>query len=186
MNDSTETPSPNQFHYLKVLIVGDGGVGKSSFLTRYMYGNFNPRYIPTLGVEVHVLNFRNVRINCWDYAGQEIFQQDLEGCPHPDAVIVMFDKSRKSTLSGCTRWVKAVLKKFGGNIPIILCGGKSDLDDQHKPITLSHIKAWCNQNFPNPSPDSLNYLPIPYFDVSAKNNSNIETPFLKIIQLLHH
>ena len=59
----------------KVVLVGDGGVGKTTFVKRHITGEFEKKYIATLGVEVHPMVFYTtlgeVRMNVWDTAGQE-------------------------------------------------------------------------------------------------------------------
>jgi small GTP-binding protein len=58
----------------KLVMVGDGGVGKTTFVKRHLTGEFERKYVATLGVEVRPLdcttNFGNVRFNVWDTAGQ--------------------------------------------------------------------------------------------------------------------
>jgi GTP-binding nuclear protein Ran len=59
----------------KLVLVGDGGVGKTTFVKRHETGEFEKKYIATLGVEVHPMNFFTtrgmVRFMVWDTAGQE-------------------------------------------------------------------------------------------------------------------
>jgi len=59
----------------KVVLVGDGGVGKTTFVKRHLTGEFEKKYIATLGVEVHPMEFfttrGNVKFMVWDTAGQE-------------------------------------------------------------------------------------------------------------------
>lgn len=59
----------------KVVLVGDGGVGKTTFVKRHISGEFEKRYMATMGVEVHPLkfstNFGEILMNVWDTAGQE-------------------------------------------------------------------------------------------------------------------
>lgn len=59
----------------KVVLVGDGGVGKTTFVKRHISGEFEKRYLATMGVEVHPLkfftNFGAILMNVWDTAGQE-------------------------------------------------------------------------------------------------------------------
>ncbi|OXB70746.1 UNVERIFIED_CONTAM: hypothetical protein H355_003781 [Colinus virginianus] len=61
----------------KLILVGDGGVGKTTLVKRHLTGEFEKKYIPTLGVEVHPLkfqtNFGQIIFNVWDTAGQEKF-----------------------------------------------------------------------------------------------------------------
>ena len=59
----------------KLVFVGDGGVGKTTFVKRHITGEFERRYIATVGVEVHPMVFYTnhgyIRFNVWDTAGQE-------------------------------------------------------------------------------------------------------------------
>ncbi|KAM2217731.1 hypothetical protein EV1_016937 [Malus domestica] len=72
---------PNQptvdYPSFKLVIVGDGGTGKTTFVKRHLTGEFEKKYEPTIGVEVHPLdfftNFGKIRFYCWDTAGQEKF-----------------------------------------------------------------------------------------------------------------
>jgi GTP-binding nuclear protein Ran len=61
----------------KLILVGDGGVGKTTFVKRHQTGEFEKKYVATMGVEVHPLpcytNLGPVIFNCWDTAGQEKF-----------------------------------------------------------------------------------------------------------------
>ena len=63
--------------YFKLVLVGDGGVGKTTFVKRHLTGEFEKKYVATLGVEVHPLPFHTNRgqivFNVWDTAGQEKF-----------------------------------------------------------------------------------------------------------------
>lgn len=60
----------------KLILVGDGGVGKTTFVKRHLTGEFEKKYVATLGVEVHPLGFHTnrgpIKFNVWDTAGQEV------------------------------------------------------------------------------------------------------------------
>ena len=70
MQTQQETPE------FKLILVGDGGVGKTTFVKRHLTGEFEKKYVATLGVEVHPLLFHTnrgpIKFNVWDTAGQEV------------------------------------------------------------------------------------------------------------------
>jgi len=65
-----------QIPEFKLILVGDGGVGKTTFVKRHLTGEFEKKYVATLGVEVHPLIFHTnrgpIKFNVWDTAGQEV------------------------------------------------------------------------------------------------------------------
>ncbi len=68
----------------KIVLIGDGGIGKTSYVSRLMTGSFESKYIPTMGVEVNPLNYwesnnLNDIFNIWDCAGQEKYGGCKEG-----------------------------------------------------------------------------------------------------------
>ena len=66
----------------KLILVGDGGVGKTTFVKRHLTGEFEKKYVATLGVEVYPLLFHTnrgpIKFNVWDTAGQEVSQNANE------------------------------------------------------------------------------------------------------------
>lgn len=68
----------------KLILVGDGGVGKTTFVKRHLTGEFEKKYVATLGVEVHPLLFHTnrgpIKFNVWDTAGQEVRSSRASNC----------------------------------------------------------------------------------------------------------
>ena len=65
----------------KLIIIGDGGVGKTTFVKRHLTGEFEKQYIPTVGANVHPMDFNTnygkIRFNTWDTAGQEKLGEEI-------------------------------------------------------------------------------------------------------------
>lgn len=134
----------------KIVIIGDGGVGKSSLIQLLHGKKFNPKYIPTLGLNVEVLGCKYV---VWDFSGQARFGAQYESMAHADFAIIMFDLTSKRTYTNVKSWIDMVHKQCG-DIPYIVCGNKMDCE--------------CRVVFETD---------IPYVEISVKNNVNVEKVF---------
>lgn len=156
---------------LKVCLLGDGGVGKTTWVTRHLTGEFKTKYVPTIGVEVHPIPYYTnngmVTLNMWDTAGQEKFGGLRDAyyiCAH--AFIVFFDVTSKLSFKNTAKWI-ADAKKANPKALIVLVGNKVDCKARDmKVVPGSFI----------PPKD------IPFFDISSKNNYNFEKPILAIVR----
>jgi GTP-binding nuclear protein Ran len=157
----------------KLVLVGDGGVGKTTFVKRHLTGEFEKKYVATLGVEVHPLSFTTnlgpITFNVWDTAGQEKFGGLRDGYYiQGQCAIIMFDVTSRITYKNVPTWHKDLVRVCE-NIPIVLCGNKVDIKDRKvkaKAITFHRKKN------------------LQYYDISAKSNYNFEKPFLWLARKL--
>ena len=157
----------------KILIIGDGGVGKTTFITRHRTGEFTKNYQATMGVEVNPLPFYTnkgyVFCNIWDCAGQEKFGGLRDGYYiGAQAAIIMFDVTQKITYKNVLDHYN-FLRKYRPNIPVVICGNKVDCKDRV-------VKPIDNTLF--------NRKDLQYYDISAKSNYNFEKPFLYLLRKL--
>lgn len=162
-----------QIPKFKVLLVGDGGVGKTTFVKRHKTGEFEKKYIATMGVEVHPIPFNtnlgSVVFNCWDTAGQEKLGGLRDGYYiGGQAAIIMFDCTSRVSYKSVPHWHKDLVRVCE-NIPIVLCGNKVDCKDRK--VKPKDIFFHRKKN-------------LQYYDISAKSNYNFEKPFLYICKKL--
>jgi len=151
----------------KLVLVGDGGTGKTTFVTRHLTGEFEKKYIATLGVEVHPLtfstNFGTICFNVWDTAGQEKFGGLRDGYYiQGQCGIIMFDVTARITYKNVPNWHRD-LERVCENIPIVLCGNKVAVKERK--VKTSAVTFHRKKN-------------LQYFEISAKSNYNFEKPFL--------
>ena len=157
----------------QVVIIGDGGVGKTTFVKRHISGEFQKPYIPTKGAEVSHIDFTTnrgkLRFTIWDTAGQEKFG-NLRECYYIDAqcAIIMFDLTSRQTYKNVPKWHKD-LTKICENIPIVLVGNKADVKDRK--LKARQINFHRKRN-------------LQYYDVSAKSNYQYEKPFIWLLRQL--
>jgi GTP-binding nuclear protein Ran len=157
----------------KLVLVGDGGTGKTTFVKRHLSGEFEKKYIATVGVEVHPLlfhtNYGPIVYNVWDTAGQEKFGGLRDGYyVQGQCGIIMFDVTSRITYKNVPNWHRD-LTRVCDNIPIVLCGNKVDIKERKvkaKSITFHRKKN------------------LQYYDISAKSNYNFEKPFVWLARKL--
>jgi len=157
----------------KLVLIGDGGTGKTTFVKRHLTGEFEKRYIATFGAEVRALSFHTdhgeVKFDVWDTAGQEKLGGLRDGYYiNAQSGIIMFDVTSRITYKNVPNWHRDLVR-VAGNIPIVLCGNKVDVKERKvkaKSITFHRKKN------------------LQYYDLSAKSNYNFEKPFLWITKQL--
>ena len=157
----------------KLVLVGDGGVGKTTFVKRHLTGEFEKKYIATQGVEVSSLvfftNYGPIKFNIWDTAGQEKLGGLREGYYiGADCAIVMFDVTSRITYKNVPKWYKD-LTRICENVPMVLVGNKVDAKDRK--VKARQITFHRKRN-------------LQYYDVSAKSNYQFEKPFLFLMKRL--
>jgi len=157
----------------KILLVGDGGVGKTTFVKRHLTGEFETQYHPTMGVEIHPLIFYTskgkIKFEVWDTAGQEKFGGLRDGYYiQGQAAIIMFDVCSKNSYKHVGDWYRDI-QRICKNIPVVLCGNKVDKQERAvKPKSVSFHKS----------------KDLSYFEISARSNLHFEKPFLWLAQKL--
>jgi GTP-binding nuclear protein Ran len=157
---------------------GDRGIltaspRQTTFVKRHLTGEFEKKYIATLGVEVHPLGFTTnlgqIQFDVWDTAGQEKFGGLRDGYYiNGQCGIIMFDVTSRITYKNVPNWHRDLVRVCE-NIPIVLCGNKVDVKERKvkaKTITFHRKKN------------------LQYYDISAKSNYNFEKPFLWLARKL--
>merc|ERR1711962_501908 len=157
----------------KMVLVGDGGVGKTTFVKRHKTGEFEKKYVATLGVEVHPLtfytNYGELKFNVWDTAGQEKFGGLRDGYYiQGQCAVIMFDVTSRITYKNVPNWHRDLIRVCE-HIPIVLCGNKVDIKDRK--VKAKAIVFPRKKN-------------LQYYDISAKSNYNFEKPFLWLARKL--
>lgn len=118
----------------KVVIVGNGAVGKSSMIQRYCRGTFTKSYKKTIGVDFLEKQLRihgeDVRLMLWDTAGQEEFDAITKAYYRgAQACVVAFSTTDRDSLLAVKKWKKKVEDECG-DIPMVLVQNKIDLISQ--------------------------------------------------------
>lgn len=152
----------------KILLLSEGGVGKTIF-TKVLAGQeYDKKYIATLGVEVTPIHTANFVANIWDCAGQEKFSGLGDGYyVHSHGAIFAFDLTSFYTLKSLGKWILQC-KRICGDIPFVIVGMKSDCVNI---IPLEDIADIIGET--------------PYVEISSKNGENIHEPLRILGELLN-
>ena len=150
----------------KVIIAGEGGVGKTSIIERYIHGH-STSPILTVGSEFSYqeleYNSHKIGLSIWDFGGEERFRELMPiFCLGAHGALLVFDLSRFSTFLHLAFWVE-VIRDSAGKIPIILVGAKCDLKGGP---TEQDIHDFCQRNEITA-----------YFPASAQTGENISNLF---------
>jgi len=160
---------------VKVCLVGEGAVGKTALIRRFIHDQFDDRYISTLGAkvskkEITVKNPKGdgeiaIDMTIWDIMGEKGFRELLKEAYFHGAqgVLAVCDITRKDTLNELHDWIAAV-HKVTGQIPIQFLANKADLVKQAA-MTEDDMKKVADVH------------KSPYLYTSAKSGQNVEAGF---------
>ena len=165
---------------VKIMIIGDSAVGKTSLMVRYIEKKFDHRYKVTIGADFLTkeveIDGQAVTLQIWDTAGQERFQSLGSAFYRgADACILVFDVTLQETFSHLTSWMEE-FNIQAGKRDCVLIGNKIDLVDK-RTVQERTAKGWCEKTGDN----------IRYFETSAKDNTHVEEAFLHVATAaVHH
>lgn len=117
---------------IKIVIVGDSGVGKSNILTRYVQNEFNMDSKATVGVELstktYKINDKYVKVHLWDTAGQERYKS-ITAAYYKGAkgAMIVYDITRSETFKNVDKWFNEIREYGEKNVVMMVIGNKSDL-----------------------------------------------------------
>jgi len=154
---------------LKILTAGDGGVGKTTLLHRYVEGRFSAETKMTIGVEFFLketmIDTKQCTLQLWDFGGQERFRFLLESYVlGAKGALLMFDLTRPITLENLEQWVN-IVRKGDPNLPILFLGTKLDLEDDIQ-VNDNYAKKFLEV-----------YKLMDYLKISSKTGENVKNVF---------
>ena len=162
---------------LKVIILGDSGVGKTSLMNQYVNKKFSNQYKATIGADFLTkevtVDDRLVTMQIWDTAGQERFQSlGVAFYRGADCCVLVYDVNVAKTFENLNSWKDEFLIQAGprepDKFPFVVIGNKIDKEGQ-RVVTTKRANSWCQT-----AGD------IPLFETSAKESINVEQAFQTI------
>ena len=140
MNPSTRggaAASSQYDHFIKLIIIGDTSVGKTSLLLRFAENTFSVQHIATIGIDFKIKNMqvdgKNVKLQVWDTAGQERFRTITSSYyKGANGIILCFDSTMINTFEHLQNWLTQIEQHANDDVLKILVATKWDLEDKRQ------------------------------------------------------
>lgn len=167
---------------MKVVILGDSGVGKTSLMHQFVNKRFSAQYRATLGADFLtkdvIIDDKLFTLQIWDTAGQERFQSlGVAFYRGADACILVYDITNEKSFRQLDSWrddfIAQASPKDPDNFPFLVIGNKVDKESE-RVVQKTRAQQWCK---------TKSVKPMPYYETSAKEAVKVEAAFLEAAQL---
>ena len=166
----------NYDHLLKLLLIGDSGVGKTCILLRYSDDVYNIFQTQTVGIDFRIKTIevrgKRIKLQIWDTAGQERFQ-NITANYYRGAmgIMLVYDITNKTSFDNIARWLRTIQKHAGEDVEKMILGNKCDRDSSRL-ISRERGEMVARENG------------VPFLETSAKTNVNVEQAFVDLSEAI--
>ncbi|KAH0937356.1 hypothetical protein HID58_004817 [Brassica napus] len=160
-------------YLIKLLLIGDSGVGKSCLLLRFSDGSFTTSFITTIGIDFKIrtieLDDKRIKLQIWDTAGQERFRT-ITTAYYRGAmgILLVYDVTDETSFNNIRNWIRNIEQHASDNVNKILVGNKADMDESKRAVPTSRGQALADE------------YGIKFFETSARTNLNVEEVFFSL------
>ncbi|KAJ1457544.1 small GTPase superfamily [Pelagophyceae sp. CCMP2097] len=155
---------------IRILMIGDSNVGKTSLVVRYDKDTFSTKFMTTIGVDYRdkflEIDGQQVKLQIWDTAGQERFRSlTANFFGKADGFVVCYDVANAVSFGHVRTWINDIHKHKRGDVDMAVCGCKCDVEEKRREVTKADAAALAAE------------YKEPYYEASAKNNTNVVQTF---------
>eukprot|EP00931_Biecheleriopsis_adriatica_P123980 TRINITY_DN99052_c0_g1_i1.p1 TRINITY_DN99052_c0_g1~~TRINITY_DN99052_c0_g1_i1.p1 ORF type:complete len:198 (+),score=47.78 TRINITY_DN99052_c0_g1_i1:163-756(+) len=160
-------------HFVKLLLLGDSAVGKSSLLMRFCEDKFDTNFVLTIGVDfkwkIVQHNGKTVKLQVWDTAGQERFRTITPAYYRAAmGVVICYDICDKESFDHVEYWLEQLSQHGVEGVHRVLVGNKADLAETHRAVSEEEGRQIASKHG------------IDFFETSAKSGVGVQEAFLSI------
>ncbi len=164
--------TPTYDMQIKLLMIGDSGVGKTCLLLRYANDSFSPTFITTIGIDFKIKNIeidnKRVKLQIWDTAGQERFRTITTSYFRgAQGIVLVYDVTDRRSFESIRNWISQIQQHADVHVNKILVGNKCDMLDE-KVVSTEEGKKLAEE------------FNMEFWEASAKNDVNVEQSFHSI------
>eukprot|EP00339_Tiarina_fusa_P020028 CAMPEP_0117031036 /NCGR_PEP_ID=MMETSP0472-20121206/22354_1 /TAXON_ID=693140 ORGANISM="Tiarina fusus, Strain LIS" /NCGR_SAMPLE_ID=MMETSP0472 /ASSEMBLY_ACC=CAM_ASM_000603 /LENGTH=199 /DNA_ID=CAMNT_0004739279 /DNA_START=7 /DNA_END=606 /DNA_ORIENTATION=- len=167
-------------HYdylLKILLIGDAGVGKSSLLLRFADDTYTDAYVSTIGVDFKIktmeIDGKTLKLQIWDTAGQERFRTITSSYYRgAHGIIVVYSVTEKGSFDNMKQWLGEIDRYACENVKKLIVGNVIDLEAKVQ-VTHDEGKQFAES------------VGVPFIQTSAKTSKNVEKMFLSMVHSIY-
>ena len=170
----------SDFEFLiKLVVIGDSGVGKTNFIFQFTEGKFSSIHVATVGFDhkSKIINLPNtkkkIKLQIWDTAGQERYMAVNRNIFHRvQVLILMYDITDRDTYENISKWLELIRQNVP-NKPMILVGNKLDLANEKRIVTKEEAQKIAEDNH------------IEFFEGSGYSGENVDKIFSSIAEKVY-
>ena len=166
----------SKYEEMKIILLGNSSVGKTSFIVKYIDNKFSFDYTATLGIDYKLKKLKSkkgkeIRLRIFDTAGQERFKSvSVSFIKKADGIVLIYDISNKISFEEIGGWIESIKENGKINIPVILVGNKCDLSDDIRQISQKEGQEKADE------------FQLPFYETSCKEGININEVFDILVQ----
>lgn len=158
---------------IKLLMIGDSGVGKTALLLRYANDSFSSTFITTIGIDFKIkhidLDGKRIKLQIWDTAGQERFRTITTSYFRgAQGILLVYDVTDRRSFESVRGWMTQIQQHADSSVDLMLLGNKCDVEDG-RVVSVEEGRRLAKE-FGN----------IPFFETSAKSAINVADAFIAV------
>ncbi|XP_071965857.1 ras-related protein Rab-10-like isoform X5 [Antedon mediterranea] len=159
---------------IKLMLLGDSTVGKTSIMFKYIYDDYEFTNLTTIGIDFKIktveLNGKKIKLQIWDTAGQERFHTITTSYYRGAmGIMLVYDITQEKTFDNIAKWLRNIQEHANEDVEKMLLGNKCDMNDKRM-VSTERGQSIARENG------------IKFMETSAKTNINVEPAFMTLAE----